>query len=81
MHTIANESLDWKNLGPMVAQYRNLIEKEVELDTRKLSSLAEFRSTTANAQADAGPRSLRGFAEGRRNYLLSHAEIKKVVQQ
>ena len=34
---IAEESLDWKKLGPVVAQYRKLIEKEVEADTRKLA--------------------------------------------
>jgi hypothetical protein len=80
MHTIASEAFDWKNLGPMVAQYRTLIEKEVELDTRKLSSLADFRNATADTPVAGSRMGLRAFADGRRTFLLNHAEIKKVVQ-
>lgn len=82
MHTIANDSLDWKKLGPVVAQYRALIEKEVEIDTRKLNSLAEFKSSTTDAPAEGpGSRfSLRAFADGRRNYLLNNADVKKAVE-
>ena len=38
MRTIAEKSLDWKKLGPVVADFRKQIEKEVEADTRKLDS-------------------------------------------
>lgn len=62
VHTIAEKSLDWKTLGPVVAQYRSLIEKEIEADTRKLSSFAGFQKATADsvpkdvkAPADAEP--------------------------
>ena len=62
IHTIADKSLDWKTLGPVVAQYRSLIEKEIEGDTRKLSSFAGFQKATADsvaknekAPADAEP--------------------------
>ena len=82
VRTIASESLDWKNLGPLVAQYRALIEKEVEADTRKLSSFAAFQKATAdsppeNAEpAQPGRRgrslSLREFADQRRAYLLGY---------
>lgn len=51
VHTIADKSLDWKVLGPVVAQYRSLIEKEIEADTRKLSSFANFQKATADAVA------------------------------
>ncbi|MCE9530915.1 MAG: CotH kinase family protein [Planctomycetes bacterium] len=44
--TIAETSLDWKKLGPVVAQYRKLIEKEIETDTRKLTSFAAFQKAT-----------------------------------
>ena len=37
VRTIAEEWLDWNRLGPVVARYRALIEKEVEHDTRKLT--------------------------------------------
>ena len=71
MRTIAEDWLDWEKLGPVVARYRALIEKEVEADTRKLSSLAAFRKAVAD---DRGRRrgdplagrpalSLRAFAD------------------
>ena len=35
----------------MVAQYRSLIAKEIEADTRKLTSLADFQKATADVVA------------------------------
>src|SRR5205823_4721536 len=86
VRTIAEKPLDWKKLGPVVAQYRALIEKEVEADTRKLCPLAVFQAATADTvQAEEAPRgrrpalSLRAFADQRRKYLLDHPAIKKVA--
>ena len=86
VRTIAEEALDWKKLGPVVAQYRALIEKEIEADTRKLTSLAAFQKATAdlpveNAEpAETGRRrggmSLREFADQRRAYLLGYEATK-----
>jgi hypothetical protein len=84
LRTLAEKSLDWKNLGPVVAQYRKLIEKEVEADTRKLDSFAEFQKLTADSPAaepersGRGPNliSLRAFADRRRKYLLEYQEPK-----
>src|SRR5262249_62252528 len=57
VRTIAEESLDWKVLGPVVAEYRALIEKEVEADTRKLETFEEFEKTTADVlESDEGGR-------------------------
>ncbi|APW62314.1 CotH kinase family protein [Paludisphaera borealis] len=86
--TIAETWLDWKTLGPIVERYRALIEKEIEADTRKLSSLAAFQKSVAEADEPApapgaGPGrgrrelSLKAFADGRRRALLDNAEIKK----
>lgn len=79
---IAEKSLDWKNLGPIVAGYRELIEEDVKADTKKLSSLEAFQAATADepAAANAAPApgrgrpsmSLRAFADARRKYLLEH---------
>jgi hypothetical protein len=87
VRTLAEESLDWKKLGPVVAQYRTLIEKEVEADTRKLATFEAFKRATAEAPAADGPPqgrgpglSLRAFAEQRRKYLLEHPEVKKAAQ-
>ncbi len=81
VHTLANDALDWKKLGLVVSQYRALIEKEVELDTRKLSGLEEFRRSTADTAPDgfAARSSLRAFADARRSYLLNHPEVKKAI--
>jgi spore coat protein CotH len=81
IRTIAEESLDWKTLGPVVAQYRSLIEKEVEADTRKLSTTEAFRRATSDMPEVSGGRglNLRAFADLRRTYLLNHPEIKKVI--
>ena len=84
---IAEEWLDWKKLGPLVAQYRSLIEKEIAAETRGLSSFAAFQEATADApkpaDANAGGRrhemSIRAFADQRRAYLLNHPEIKKLA--
>lgn len=91
VRALAEKWLDWQNLGPVVQQYRSLIEKEVEADTRKLEPFEAFIHAVADApeeprqaaeQQGPGPRGrrspgLRGFAEQRRAYLLSHPEVKK----
>jgi hypothetical protein len=80
---VASKWLDWKNLGPVVARQRALIEREIDIDTHKLTSIDAFRRMTADEApaAPAGnqggpPPGLRSFAEQRRRYLLDHAEIK-----
>jgi hypothetical protein len=84
VRAIAAEQLDWKKLGSVVADYRKLIEKEVQADTRKLYSLPAFKTAVADtARADAGPgrrpeMSLRAFADQRRKYLLEHPQIKNL---
>jgi spore coat protein CotH len=85
VRTIAEEWLDWNKLGPVVARYRALIEKEVEADTRKLSTFAAFQSATSETRpaeelpgARHGAMNLRQFAEKRSAYLL--AQIKALSQ-
>jgi len=94
MKTLAEKSLDWKVLGPLVAQYRSLIEKAVEADTKMESTFAAFQRATAN-EPQAGPAPnpmggfrpgpggggmpLRAFVEQRSKYLLDHAEVKKLA--
>jgi hypothetical protein len=81
VRTIAEKSFDWDKLRPVVAQYRALIEKEVEIDTRKLYTLAEFKSSLTDVAPTPGQGSrfnLRAFFEGRRNYLLNYPAIKEL---
>ena len=54
VRTIAADSLDWKKMGPVIAQFRTLIEKDVEIDTRKLASFEAFKRMTADT-VDAAP--------------------------
>jgi hypothetical protein len=80
---IADESLDWKKLGPIVSQLRSLIERDVEADTRKLDSFEAFKNATADD--GAGPARgrefpLRAFADQRRKFLLDHPEVKKAAE-
>ena len=79
--TLADEWLDWNKLQPVVEQYVTLIDKEIEADTKKLSSYDEFRSTVSSEEpkVQEGRRpnmSLRTFAEQRRKFLLNRPEIK-----
>jgi hypothetical protein len=62
---IAQKSLDWNALGPVVKQYRELISADVARETHKLFSTDEFLRSTA----DDG--TLRGFIEQRRTFLLN----------
>ena len=87
VHTVADQWLDWNRLGPVAEQYRSLIDKEIETDTRKLSSYEDFQrgivdaeQGEANAPGGGRPRlSLQTFAKERRAYLLSHPEIQKLA--
>ena len=91
VRTIARDGLDWKNLAPLVEQYRAQIEKEVEADTRKLDSYAAFKAQLEieAPKADAPPPapggrggvSLRQFIEQRRNFLLNHPAIKELGEE
>jgi spore coat protein CotH len=78
IHTIAEKSLDWKTLGPVVAQYRKLIDNEVKIDTRKLESYESFLAVTAESPAATRGREmpLRTFADQRRKYLIDYKEPK-----
>lgn len=82
IRTLAEKSLDWKTLGPLVAAYRKLIETEVAADTRKLETTEAFLRTTADSPAAGGGRGretpLRTFADERRKALLDNAEVKKL---
>jgi hypothetical protein len=66
----------------MAERYHQLIAAEVEVDTRKLDSTAEFFSGLdgeAEGGGGFGPRekiSLKRFAEERRAYLLKYTEPK-----
>ena len=67
LREIAEKSLDWNAMGPIVRQYSALIADDVARDTRKLFSTEDFVRTTTD---DPTPGTLRSFFEGRRTFLL-----------
>jgi Ca2+-binding EF-hand superfamily protein len=85
VRTIAEKDLDWSKLGPVVAGYRKLIEKDVEADTRKLYSLAAFKAAFEERAEEVTARghemSLRSFAEKRRRYLLDRTQPGKTTKE
>ncbi len=83
VRTIAEDSLDWNKLGPVVAKYEKLISKELAADTKKLTSFAAFEQTvsssgTPKAEGRRPQLSLKQFADQRRAYLLNYPEIKNL---
>jgi hypothetical protein len=84
---IAQTWLRWDKLGPLAEKHHALIADEVKADTRKLDSFEAFEASIRPEGADGGldsPRqamNLKTFVEKRREYLLAHPEIKKLVEQ
>lgn len=85
VRTIAQESLIWEKLGPFVTSLREMLEPEVKLDTRKLTSYEAFLAATDPedsatktpgdpAEETSRPvppsRNLRMFIEQRSKFLL-----------
>jgi len=83
---MAEKWLDWNKLGPLAQQYQAVIAEDVKKDTRKLYSTEAFsKGVLGDAQTTGeGGRpqesSLKSFAEKRRAYLLSNAEVKKAAR-
>ena len=67
-------------MGPHIKEARNLIEKEVEADTRKLMTTEAFQNATDDS-SPAKPGSLREFCEKRTEYLLNHELIKNLPKE
>jgi hypothetical protein len=70
---IAEHWLDWRTLRPMIREWQALIEPDVSVDTRKIYSTDAFYADVgdaADAESPASERTLRGFIERRRAFLL-----------
>lgn len=80
---IAADSMNWDNIGPTVSQFRELLLEDVEKDTRKLTTNEAFRAATSTEPIDPddpGATGLRVFFEKRSEYLLSHPEVKALLE-
>ena len=77
LKTIA-EMMQWDQIGPKIEQYRELIEDEVALDTRKLFSTADFENAMNTEKPGNDSPSLRAFLQQRSEFLLNHEKIKSL---
>ena len=82
VRTIAETWLDWGAVGPVLEQYRALIDDDIREDTKKLASYEQFVQSDVSSSGGGGgpfgaPPGLKTFIQQRREYLLNHAEIKK----
>jgi hypothetical protein len=73
---IARDALDWSKIGPRIEAHRKLISADVEADTRKLASTAEFTAATFGEGDTPAATTLKGFIQQRREFLLNHPDIK-----
>lgn len=73
---IAEKSLDWSKMEPILAQRVKLIEPVVKADTHKLETFVAFQAATSLQPIDPnGPPTLRSFFEQRRDFLLNYKEL------
>jgi hypothetical protein len=69
---IVEDSLAWEQLGPVVDNYRDLVDSLVKADTRKLSSYEAFvAATRADTDKADTQMSLQKFAIERSKHLRS----------
>ncbi|MHC4608576.1 MAG: CotH kinase family protein, partial [Planctomycetota bacterium] len=87
MRTIIDEWLDWDVLGPIIEEYRSLIDEAVKEDGKKLYPYRAF-ADAATKDPPAEPRRRRGgrpppsfkrFVSERREFLLKHPEMAKTA--
>ncbi|MEO1525913.1 MAG: CotH kinase family protein [Planctomycetota bacterium] len=76
VHEIAEKSLDWNAVEPVVAEHTTRIAPEVKIDAKKLDTFEAFQQSTSVDAPDSedGRGSLRAFFDGRREYLLNYKE-------
>jgi spore coat protein CotH len=80
VRTIAEQSLTWDELGPIITSARQLLDKEVSADTRKLNSYENFLvATNPELPAEGTPRQgLRNYIDLRRAFLLKNSAVAAV---
>jgi hypothetical protein len=78
---MAEKGLNWQTLEPAIKQYVQLLEPEIALDTRKMSSTDGFMSGIFSTEEKPTGREmpLQAFIQQRQAYLLNHPEIKKLA--
>ncbi len=80
VRAIAEESLTWRELGPIIVDARKLLDKHVAADTHKLLTHEEFLAATNPEPLEGDARmSLRSFIEKRSEFLLKDPKVAEVT--
>lgn len=74
--TVLNEWLDWNKIEPIILEYHDLIDTEVQQDDKKLYSYENFQDSVEGEQGGRTP-SFKQFITRRREYLLNHPDLTK----
>jgi hypothetical protein len=81
--TIVEEWMDWGVVGPLVTDWDNLIRSEVQADTKKIYSFADY-TTNLFTDVTQGPTIFKGlqqYVNERRAYLLGLPEFNRPQPQ
>ncbi len=83
IRTLLDEVFDWSVLGPMTAQYKALIDAEVQADPKKLYTYTDFtQNIDVDVVLDNGTRTIPGLQDlvnTKRAFLLNHWLINRAV--
>ncbi|MEN6626607.1 MAG: CotH kinase family protein [Candidatus Sumerlaeia bacterium] len=77
VHDLSARWLDWEKIGPIARQYHDLIDADVKADTRKTDTYEQF----AASLTDTDQRSIKVFAQKRRQYLLANKTTTQSITQ
>ena len=77
LESIASNDLSSETFEPLVAKFKEVIQKEIKKDTRKLMSNSAFEKATKKGSRTG----LNKFAAERAEYLLNYPAIKQRQQQ
>lgn len=77
LRELAEKSLNWDVLGPVIAAQAKLVGDDVKAETRGLSSYEAFvfaTSAASNKKSDGSTMSLKDFIEARQKFLLDYKQ-------
>ncbi len=79
VRTIHEQWNDWTVVSPVINNYRDLINEEIEQDTRKLTTNKGYRDSLGMGKSQGPDQSpgLKAFFKGRKAYLDKVAELKR----
>jgi len=79
VRTIYKQWIDWNTVSPLIEEYRDLIDGEIKLDTRKLTTNKAYKDSLGMSKSQGRGQSpgLKAFFKGRKAYLDKVDELKQ----